>query len=81
MAGRPAHVLLFLPLDVEQVLAGADAERVAHDVHRRVRGDRRLGQAGDRIDQDRAVEGDALVLERLQEALARRGPTSTDTAT
>ncbi len=32
--------------------------------------DRRLGQPGDRVDQDRPVESEPLVLERLQETLA-----------
>src|SRR5438105_3764768 len=70
MAGGSADVLLFLSLDIQDVLTRADAQRVAHDIYRRVRGDRRLRQPAERIDKNRAVEGHFFVLERLHEALA-----------
>ena len=42
-----------------------DAQGIAHDVHQRIGVDRRLRQPGDRVNQDRAVEREFLVQERL----------------
>src|SRR5206468_9692559 len=41
VAGGSAHVLLLLALDIEQILARTDAERVRHVVDRRVLVNRR----------------------------------------
>src|SRR5437870_4328699 len=54
MAGGSADVLLFLSLDIQDVLAWPYAQRVAHDIHRRVRGDGRLRQPAERVNKNRA---------------------------
>src|SRR5258706_358879 len=70
MASRAADVFLLLPFGVEQVLTGANSKGVAHDVHRRIGLDRRLSEPSDRVDQHGAIEGELLVLERLEKPVA-----------
>src|SRR5437899_8382812 len=48
VTGGPAHVFLLLALDIEQILARTDAERVPHDVDRRILVNGRLRQPRDR---------------------------------
>ena len=70
-----AFQLLLLALDVKDVLARPDAHRVPHDVDDRERLERRLRQAVDRVDDERAPVADLhppLVVKRLDEAVALR---------
>ena len=68
-AGRPPLVLRLLSLEVEDVLARADAERVAHHVNHGEAVQRSLRHAVDRIDDRRPPNLQLLALERLQVAV------------